>query len=209
MAVQRGAKVSETQWKDWLNRDDRSGLESLSQDSWSSRVTLENLRDLLDSIVTAEHFSSHQRWGTTPSKSSLESLKKDFADWLRESGEWSALHASWKKDTHGPWSLPYFLARACHRFRCERAPSSIARGELAFSHSGPDTAAAIASVMHDAFVSMTHRLPERCKLSYQLHLEGLINPEIASLLSLELGEVEEHLREAKHFLDEAIVGYGT
>jgi len=208
MGIQRGAKDvgKRDLWKDWLDRDDRSRLEDLAKESSSSRY----LSDLLDSIVTAVHFSGYSRWGTTPSKSSLELLKNEFKEYLAESGEWDELRASWNKDARGPWSLPLFLLRACDRFRSEKHPEMHRSFELGgHVKSGPDTSSALAGIMHDAFVAITHRLPENCKLSYQLHLEGLLNPEIAQLLGLHLGQVEEHIAEAKHFLDGAIVGYGT
>lgn len=156
------------------------------------------------------HFSGYARWGTTPSKSSLDALGREFTDWLGSSGEWEFLRAAWRADKTGPWSLPLFLTRAYDRFREARYPDSLRGRDIpGGTGRGPDTAAELSSAIHDAFVAITQRLPERCQLSYQLHLEGLLNTEIAALLNLQLGEVEEHIAEAKHCLDENIQGHGT
>lgn len=51
-----------------------------------------------------------------------------------------------------------------------------------------------------AMTSTTQKLPPSCKLTYQMHLEGLLSHEIAFLLKLSEEEVDDHIFEAKNLL---------
>ena len=51
-----------------------------------------------------------------------------------------------------------------------------------------------------AFASMTAQLPEDLRLPYQLHLEGLIDTEIANLLSTDEKLVARAIQNAKTLL---------
>jgi len=60
----------------------------------------------------------------------------------------------------------------------------------------------ITSPIMDAFASLTARLPMHLRLSYQLHLEGLLDGEISAILKLDPKEVSEHIRQAKLDLED-------
>ena len=59
---------------------------------------------------------------------------------------------------------------------------------------------AITSPFLEAFSFVTFSLPEPLQLVYQLHLEGLLNNEIAILLNKDIKMVENLVLEAKEHL---------
>jgi len=127
----------------------------------------------------------------------------DFTRYLKEDGEWKALHARWQRAEEKPFSLPLFLTRAYARFKAKHHPDrhdeQVGEGrDLSPVALVPGS---VSAPLVDAFFELTRQLPEECRLIYQLHLEGLLDPEIALILRTDLGEVRERILEAKDRLD--------
>jgi hypothetical protein len=199
-------RVSLRSWQEWTERDDRSWLAALSARQWSTTDCHKSLKALLEPIVFSLHFSAHSRWGVQIPAGRLQEIMVAFLDWMRESKEWTRLSERWKASGDGPWSLPLALARSFVRYR-ETLPEE----KTSAGQSGLRSLAELPSPLHetadltsgaviDAFASLAHQLPAGIRLSYQLHLEGLLDDEIAALLQLEPSVVSEHVTDAKALL---------
>ncbi len=154
------------------------------------------LSPLLHPIVTSLSFSSHNRFGLPTSGKDLKRYVAEFLIWMKASGDWQAVGDAWSADDEGPWSLPFVLLRSYLRYRQQLFPSVNER----HANGVIDDIHLIASPIMDAFVHLSHRLPDPYRLSYQLHLEGLLNEEIESLLKLPTGTSQKHIDEAKELL---------
>lgn len=112
---------------------------------------------------------------------------------------------SWKK-SKGSWSLPLALSRAYVRYRegllSDKNVTRSHSGTRAFLELPPPAhmAGPLSGVILDAFGSLAQTLPENLKLPYQLHLEGLLNKEIAALLLQNESEIQEAIHQAKDIL---------
>ncbi|MBS1982992.1 MAG: hypothetical protein JST16_02370 [Bdellovibrionales bacterium] len=199
------SKTPDFPWSHWIQRDDRSWLKALSERQWSTEECHKSLGSMLESIVTSLHFSCHSRWGVQPSAERLSALVNEFLLWMKSSGEWTHIEKLWRALDHGPWSLPLALSRAYFRFREER------HGEKEFTRSessarflaelpAPQGVGVLTDSVMEAFSSLSQQLPENIRLSYQLHLEGLLDHEIAVLIAKKPAEIAEHVREAKAWL---------
>jgi len=165
-----------------------------------------SLGPLLDSIVTSLNYASHSRWGLKPDGTQVRRVVLEFLDWMKESGEWTQIEKSWK-EWEGPWSLPLSLSRSFVRFRArnddhkrQTRSESSARGYLDLPAPMQASVNSLTEEVWDAFSSMAHSLPEGIRLSYQLHLEGLLIDEIANLTGHPVDTVTQHVAEAKAFL---------
>lgn len=121
------------------------------------------------------------RWGFEASKSERLQQEESFLGWLADSGEWKKLQAQWASDTEGPWSLPYFLMRAYSRFVSPTNKTSVEA--LSFEKE-------LTQEILKEFDHMVSDVPEEARLVYLLHLEGLVDEEIAQLL----GHTQEKVR---------------
>ncbi len=128
-----------------------------------------------------------------------------FLEWMRRSNEWAQINDSWANSS-GPWSLPLALSRAYFRYR----ESQVSDKNVTRSHSGTRAYLELPPPAHsqdplsgailDAFGSLTQSLPEQVRLPYQLHLEGLLDGEIAGVLSRNQKEVSDAIKVAKDLL---------
>lgn len=149
-----------------------------------------------------------------PSTRELKKLSLEFLDWMKSSQSWQTLHQDWKGSASGPWSLPFALNRHYLRFLFDLHPESRNRersltGERLLldasdlENPGINTRL-ISNPILDAFASLTQRLEPELRLVYQLHLEGLLNDEIAAVLQLTEINVEKIISQAKGSLGLAI-----
>ena len=158
---------------------------------------------MLESLVTSLHFNGHSRWGIQPPPKLLQEIIMGFLTWMRESKEWTRLESDWRK-AGGPWSLPLMLSRSFTRYRenelIKPAPESsllAARALLELPTPRNASAAPVTEALLDVFSSLTHHLPHAVRLPYQLHLEGLLDHEIAPLIGASAAEVTARIAEAK------------
>lgn len=192
-------------WQEWIDRDDRALLKDLNNRQWSPHYAWKMLSPWLHSIVNSLHFGSHSNWGIPASEKDIKNLAFEFLTWMKNQGEWTQLLRRWTENLAGPWSLPFYCARAYLRFEAAihpqwRQEKSVSGQrqllELPEPHS-LDNTKWITSPILDAFSSLTSRLPQDLRLSYQLHLEGLLNGEIAVILRRPEAEIAEHIQAAK------------
>lgn len=191
-------------WDSYLNRDDRDLLNKIENANRSQSVVRDLLHPFINSAIRALHFSRSNRVGVTVPEDSLEFMTQQFLKWLNDKDEWGRLTESWKK-SKGPWSLPYFIFRSYYRFRRENFPQGV-KGEVSFSGQRSfleldGTCSGLTVPILEAFSFVTQALPETLRLHYQLHLEGLLNAEIATLLNVSEKEVKEKIVLAKEYLD--------
>lgn len=111
-------------------------------------------------------------------------------------------------------SLPFALSRSYARFRAERQPrdnTASRSGTRSLLELPPPIAGAGAPITEgllDAFSSMALTVPEDCRLSYQLHLEGLLAEEIATLFNEDVGDVAKQIEKAKTWIKGRLRGVG-
>ena len=199
-------------WNEWLERDDRSWLKALAERKWSAVECHKSLGLMLESIVTSLHFSCHSRWGLQPSEDRLPKITFEFLEWMKSSGEWLHIEKTWGASQNGPWSLPLSLSRSYVRFRetslsdknMTRSESS-ARAFLELP-APSELGHHLTDTIMNAFGSLTQQLPAHLRLSYQLHLEGLLENEIASITAQPIKEVHQHILEAKGFFTGSQIG---
>ncbi len=197
-------------WKDWLDRDDRQCLVDLEEHKWSGPYTWKVFSPWLHSIVSSLHFGSQLSWGLQTSTKDIKILAFEFLAWLEEVKAWGELKHRWAHRTEGHFSIPFFMARAYLRFKAAAYPDwknqASASGqrqllELPDPHFHRETFSEntkwISSPILDAFASLTSRLAPEIRLIYQLHLEGLLNGEIAAVLQCEEKEVVAAISAAK------------
>jgi DNA-directed RNA polymerase specialized sigma24 family protein len=115
---------------------------------------------------------------------------------MKHSARWPKLAERWKADVEGPWSLPYALSREFTRYT---AALKEGPGQGQTKKKRPPLES-VTNAFLDVFASLTHHLPEPQRLSYQLHLEGLLNHEIAFLLRRSEASVNEAIANAKEQL---------
>jgi len=158
--------------------------------------------------VQSFHFNSHSRWGLQIDSQEIRTLSLSFMEWMLKTNAWIGVeNRVLSKTPHS--SLRVSLSRAFVRYQAasglktlgEREPSYSAKRsvlELPESH----YLSQIGGAVLDAFSSLTSQLPEELRLPYQLHLEGLIDSEVATLLQIEPAELSLRIKQAKSYLKE-------
>ncbi len=138
---------------------------------------------------------------------------------MKEEHGWQELSKSWhSKDFVGTYSLPLFLSRYFIRFREiqeQKAAQKQKKHSIHNSYSAQRSMLELPSPgeMHriagelsgpilDAFSGLAHNVPEEHRLSFQLHLEGLLPQEISQLSGFPLSDVKRSITEAKRFIRE-------
>jgi hypothetical protein len=184
-------------WKQVLLRDDRSWLESLSENAYDLK-NIENSTNpipLLMDIVTSVEYQSHSSFGGGTPIESVKSLAEKFWLYLVESQSLESLRNQWRQDNVGPWSLQFYFLR--------RLPAFLHRGKSHFiSTDTPDSQeflGVLEKSLLEAFQRMTETLPlkNHTRLIYQLHMEGLVDSEISTLIGVTKLQVKKSLSYAK------------
>jgi hypothetical protein len=186
-------------WTQVLQRDDRVLLGSLESMGWDEALVFSSIKDVLETLVVASHFSSQTRWGLRPASQETRTLATQFLVWMKKENRWQLLSNTWRDSSEGPWSLPYALSREYLRFR----------SAVGLSESAPRRRDGLESVTHaflDVFASLTHHLPANQRLAYQLHLEGLLCHEIAALLNRSEASITKAIAQAKGRLQDNFGG---
>jgi hypothetical protein len=187
------------------NKEDQRLLASLKAQKWQPDACYSFLKELLSPLVQSLHFNSHSRWGLQIESQEIRTLCLKFLGWMNQKNEWPAIEA--RLSAKAPSSLLVCLSRSFVRFQAqtgikkqlEREPSySAKRTLLELPHS--QTLSQIGGAVLDAFTSLTAQLPDDLRLPYQLHLEGLINPEISALLGIDESDVSTRINDAKNYL---------
>ncbi len=113
--------------------------------------------------------------------------------------------------SEAPTNAPvkYFLARYFVRFQkdlplkgefSKNQPSYSSKRSLLDMSQASDLSRQVAESTMSAFASMTQQLPQKNRLPYDLHLEGLLNNEIAWIINQDAKVVEALIKEAKEYL---------
>jgi hypothetical protein len=110
------------------------------------------------------------------------------------SGEWESVKKAWADEQQGPWSLPFQLSRCYLRFRSSLEVISSGRTQVS------GLLEAMGGGIMDVFSMMTQELPKEIRSTYQLHMEGLLDHEIAAVLNIEEAFVKRNIRQAKERL---------
>lgn len=191
-------------WAAFLNRDDRALLRDLSSLDWASHKVMERIPGMIFAALRSLHYSRSNRWGVAVSVDKMHPIAVQFLEWMRTRGEWDRIEEKWNKKAK-TWSLPFQIFRSYYRFRRSEFPKGI-HGEVSYSgqRSLLDMEApldkALTGQFLEAFSFVTFSLPEPLQLPYQLHLEGLLSPEISLLLCKPVTEIEAAIDEAKNHL---------
>lgn len=139
-------------------------------------------------------------------------MSKEYLGWIKDQGLWQQLHDFWNLQTSGPWSLPLFLATGYHEFVETQYPDlgvkesslSYKRAIVEFSTRSPSLSSRVVGDMAEqiveSFAAWTNTLPEELRLCYQMHLEGLLEHEIAPILGISPSEVASKIKSAKTVL---------
>lgn len=193
-------------WSQFLIRDDRKVLAKIQSSGFSKSVVTDLVRSHVFAAIRSLHFSRSNRIGVDVPKDSLMFLSEQFIKWLHDKDEWSKLDELWSKDKNGPWSMPFFIHRSYYRFRRETFPQGV-KGEVSFSGQRSyleldGSFAGLTAPILEAFSFVTQAIPEPFRLYYQLHLEGLLNHEIAAVLNCDVKIVREKIAQAKEFLED-------
>jgi hypothetical protein len=135
----------------------------------------------------------------------LTSYEEKFLEWMHDSLAWLDIQSEWKHSKEGPWSLPLFLSRAYLRFKKTRAAHVAQRHSNAAPQGTLDESFVkeLSGPILKTFFELTRDLPEQEQLSYILHLEGLIDVEIALLLNRDLAAVQADIVRAKEAVEAA------
>ncbi|MEO5667831.1 MAG: hypothetical protein ABIR96_07230 [Bdellovibrionota bacterium] len=196
-------------WGELFGRkEERALLSSIKAKKWQPEASYSLLKELLNPLVQSLHFNSHSRWGLQTDSQEIRTLALKFLHWMLKNNEWGSVEARVGAKTRAS-SLQVCLSRCFVRFRSEsglkaaseREPSYSARRSL-MELPDPQTLAQIGGAVLDAFASLTAQLPEALRLPYQLHLEGLVDDEIAALLDVEIHVLSERIRDAKSYIKE-------
>lgn len=140
-------------------------------------------------IVASFHLSSHAVASLKADDRSLAKLNKKFIQWLSDKEFFESLHTKWCQDYDDQcFSLSFWLSREYLRFESQE-PFLCSLENL----SAP---------FLETFNSLVHHLPEECRFSYLLHLEGLHNEEVAFVSRQPVEKVKRDIQIAKTFLKE-------
>jgi hypothetical protein len=182
-------------WLETLDRDDRLWLKSLFENGFSLDSTDPETDPfpLLMDIVTSVELQGHSSSLVATPLESVKNLSEKFWRYLIESGELEKLHHLWGSDNEGPWSLPFFLLRRLLIFR---------KHQKKLTSNDNSIIQTLERSIIDAFQTMTENLPiaKHQRLVYQLHMEGLVEIEIAALTGLSKVQVIRSLGSAKKML---------
>lgn len=186
-----------------LSKKDRSELEALlKHKDFSNLDSYTLLRERLERIISALHFSSQNRWGLQSDSQEIRALSQKFIGWMSKNSSWQRLlDASSQK----PFSLDVFLSREWLRFAPSLPKRSSESSEPSYSAKRtllelPLPATQMSAQVLDAFSSLTQKLPDELRLVYQLHLEGLLTNEIALVCSLNEELVQNRIILAKKWI---------
>lgn len=189
-------------WIESLSDDAKPLLQKLRSQNWKTDHALSLLQEPLREVISSYYFSTQHRWGLQPDPEEIRHLSKDFLQWMEKSDQWKECWQSCQ-DWEGPWPLKYLLSRYFIRF----LPTQQKRKESGRHPSGERAWLEMSSINHisselsegmlKAFSSLTQNLPPLERLIYELHLEGMLNNEIAWLLQLEESNVIENISNAK------------
>jgi hypothetical protein len=208
-------------WQDRLGEDCRPALKKLEAANWNPEVAYALFSRPLADVISSLHFNSHQRWGVQVDAEEIRHLSEEFLQWMNRAGRWE----DWKSALEelpdagppettvdrGPaeWPLRYFLARFFVRFQkdlplrsdfLKDEPSFSSKRSLLDLSQASELSRQMTESTMSAFASLTQRLPQKTRLAYDLHLEGLLDAEIAWISGTTAEEVESLVREAKEFL---------
>jgi DNA-directed RNA polymerase specialized sigma24 family protein len=174
----------------------------LKHKNFSNLDTYDLLRERLERIVSALHFSSQKRWGLQSDSQEIRALSQKFVSWMSKNSSWHRLHEA---STQKPFSLDVFLGREWLRFAETQIKRSPHTNEPSYSAKRtllelPLPVTQMSAQVLDAFSSLTQKLPEELRLTYQLHLEGLLVNEIAQVCELSEKEIQEKIVLAKKWI---------
>lgn len=202
-------KPVESPWAELFGKkEEKSLLFSLRTQKWQPEACYSLLKEILNPLVQSLHFNSHSRWGLQIDSQEIRTLSMGFMEWMQKTNAWIVVENRVLSRTPSS-SLRVSLSRAFVRYQAasglktlsEREPSFSAKRsmlELPESH----YLSQISGAAMDAFTSLTSQLPEELRLPYQLHLEGLVDSEIAALLQIESEEINLRIQQAKSYLKE-------
>jgi hypothetical protein len=153
-------------------------------------------------MVSALYFNSQSRWGIQSDSQEIRTYSLQFLIWMEKEGLWEQAHSVQKTPPH----LMIFLSRKLFAFKKIHMPKNTsASSEPSYSARRtllelPLPSAHIEAHLLDAFSALTQKLPQELRLSYQLHLEGLLNHEISHLLMLPENTVQQNIEKSKTLL---------
>lgn len=202
----------EPAWELLRTDDHRTLLKKVLAAKGAVDVVYQLCSPWLHLIVEELHFGSQKTSALTLLPNEVVRITKEYIAWLKEESYWQALDESWSTQSQGPWSIPLFLATIYQEFTVSQYPDlsgkesslSFKKALIEYSHKSQvppsRVVGAMAEQIVESFSAWTNSLPEPLRLCYQLHLEGLVEPEIGLILDLSADQVSEKIREAKGIL---------
>ena len=143
----------------------------------------------------------------------LGRISKELLSWVQEKGMWQELLSYWSQETNAIRSLPLFFSGVYKFFIEEMYPdlsckdTSLSLREAIGDFSSGAEMSTNTKIVGDmaenllaSFGDWTQDLPDQIRLAYQLHLEGLLNTEIAEVLGENESEIQTKIKDAKDLL---------
>lgn len=189
-----------------LNKEKHELETLLKHNDFSEPYAYNLLRERLEKLVSALHFSSQNRWGLQSDSQEIRALSQKFLFWMSQNQGMQRLQTN---STQAPFSLDIFLSREWLRFADEtlkKAPQnkepsySAKRTLLELPLPANQLSHQVSGQVMDTFASLTQHLPEECRLVYQLHLEGLLSHEVALVCEIPESKVLEKIAAAKKWI---------
>jgi hypothetical protein len=196
-------------WAKQLEADAKKLFESLESQKWDPEHALSLFKGPLSDVISSLEFNSHHRWGLQADAEEIRHLSKEFLQWMESTQRWEDWRVA-AKEFSGTWPVRFFLARDYLRFKKERKETHLSESKnyrLAQRNAGNlsrlnELGENLSEQMLEAFSGLTQKLPKAIRLFYELHLDGLLNNEIAWLMDVEETAVAQGIAEAKEFLSD-------
>lgn len=199
----------EPSWELLRNDDHRDLLKKILSSKDSTDFVYQHCSPWLHLIVEELHFGSQKTSALTLLPNEVSRITKEYIGWISDQNLWLELQNFWKSQNQGPWSLPLFLSTAYHDFLLNQYPDlGVKESSLSYKRAiveystrsnmpSSRVVGAMAEQIVESFTAWTNTLPEPLRACYQLHLEGLIDIEIAGILNLNVKEVSKRIQNAK------------
>ncbi|NCN40413.1 hypothetical protein GW916_04115 [bacterium] len=177
-------------------------LDDLKNQKWDRSYLFSSLHEPLSQLALSFYCNSHSNHGVQIDSQEISSIVNSFLIYMEEQDSWSTI---WHQCEKNPENFDLFLSLSRYFLRFNETKPKRERHEPSYSSKRsllelPLPVNHIKDGIMYAMSSATNSLPENCRLSYQLHLEGLLNHEIAFLLQESESSIEDHIEQAKQNL---------
>ncbi len=191
------------QWRnDYFGTDAHTFLKDIKKENWNLSYLFDRLREPISQLALQFYCNSQTNRGVQIESQEIHSIVNSFLRWMENEHSWSKI---WQlQEETSDFDLYLELSRHFLRFCSVCKPSHDKnKTKLSGRRSLLNWPIPINDIKDDVLAAMsatTNSMPTSCRLEYQLHLEGLLDHEIAYFLGLEKHEVRQKIELAKELL---------